>query len=613
MKSASKKRPRSDEEDEDKEVQSPIHASDLTQSDVYEALCQLWNIESSDDHDQIYDELRSLYLNPMEPLVYINKIPHRVHSEMPTMPLSTTDPLLKAFFKESLKDILHDNNGVPSFAYKQNHLEPGYKKRDDLAIEKVNERGNLEYKSVLQSRYENYIASGINDGLERLDSNIRNYYTYLALSEYELENGPIEDDDYELSIVDGSCWTPAEKKRFFVAIERSNRGDLTEIARRVGPTKTVNEVAAYLNLLDKASKSLNKNSDESYKVRYAAREMSPLFMIQETKIASVLEEEIEMEKYTEHQRLLVKSKDNSSLKRALELFEVWNMSSLTHFFADFKDMSVLSSTFVQYYDLLKDFVKNILAHVHTELLNKENKIVSRALMNYVIAKRQRIWADMNEEPDRRLKELDIMASLDKSDIHAYYAKNKTASYLAKRRRKGWIYERDDPDDNDSMLEPFDEQDKLPHMYHQACDYDDFRVKRSKINLTKVLEEEVGINQKIKDLVNKSKEDEEVNSSDDEVYIDKSSEGTEEELATNFENSSDDDQSVKEEGENSEYELKEGFSVKEDWELEAEKELEEENLLEIKMKELDKVYEELLTEQLEFYNAQTILDKVNRSS
>ncbi|KAI7900001.1 uncharacterized protein BX663DRAFT_554450 [Cokeromyces recurvatus] len=590
MNNTIRKRLRSDSE-EDESNQGPIYASDLKQEIVLQGLYRLWNLNSPKAYQLLYDELQRLYIIAKEPNLKIKRIKHR-HPTIPKPVKSLIDPLLRAVQMEEFKDQLHDDNGVPNFAHLQHHLQPNSKKRDDSMVSCDNQK----YLSQLQDRYKKFIVNDKRTGLGALDKNIRNYYMYLALEEHEMKNGPLDDEEYELSIVDGSCWTPAEKKRFFLAVERCTRGDVVEIARRVGPTKTVNEVAAYLNLLDAASNCIGNDPDESYKIQYSAKEMSPLFMMQETRMATLLEEKIEIENYDRHQRLI--QDNNPTLEKAMELFEVWNMSSLTHFFSDFKDMTLLSSTIVHFYELLKTFIIDILAHVHTELLDKKDKTISRALMNFVIAKRQRIWTDINEESDRRLKDLDIMSILDKrKDLHEQYAQNKTASYLAKRRRKGWMNK--DNDTGDDMLQPFDVQDKLPPSYHMVYEHENFRFIQSKLNSTRLFENEIGINQKNKDLVNIREKRMQIDESEDSAHEENNSSNDESNVSYNDDDES--DSSVNEEN----------FIIEKDLEIEAEKELEEDKLLEMKMKESDKSYEAKLIQQLGFYDAEQVMNEANK--
>lgn len=99
-------------------------------------------------------------------------------------------------------------------------------------------------------------------------------------------------------------------------------------------------------------------------------------------------------------------------------------------FGKTNDMTVLSSTTVNLNELVKRFVSDIMVDLHTQLVNSTDKTVSKVLMNTVIAKRNE-----NVMIDRRFKHLDILTMLDKrSEFHEPFSRNKTASYLAKRRR-----------------------------------------------------------------------------------------------------------------------------------------------------------------------------------
>lgn len=113
-------------------------------------------------------------------------------------------------------------------------------------------------------------------------------------------------------------------------------------------------------------------------------------------------------------------------------------------------MTILSSSTINFYQLIKYFVSDIMVDLHTQLSNSKDKTVTKSLMNVTIAKRNKhILAD------RRVKNLDIMAMLDKRyRFHEPYTRGKSASYLAKRRRTMTID--DDEGLNDSI--PDDEQE-----------------------------------------------------------------------------------------------------------------------------------------------------------
>ncbi|KAI8377108.1 hypothetical protein EDC96DRAFT_494486 [Choanephora cucurbitarum] len=279
-------------------------------------------------------------------------------------------------------------------------------------------------------------------------------------------------------MVGQSCWTPEEKERFFCALERCSRHDLDEISRRIGPTKTVVEVAAYMDLLDAAAKGLDMPVE--WTDAYSAREMSPIFILQEQQMAHALEQRLETETHAKHQALLTEPSDD--IDKALELFELWQLSSLTRLFSGINDMTVLVSTIVQMYELLKRFLKDMVAELHAELVGKENRMVTRARMNRMIAKYRKMRKD-----DVRLKHLDIVSLLDGDRaFHQYYVESKSVSFLAKRRRMGWVVadqptqpkattntvdssdeekelneDTDNENEDDDMLKPFDEQDELP--------------------------------------------------------------------------------------------------------------------------------------------------------
>ncbi|EPB84883.1 hypothetical protein HMPREF1544_08385 [Mucor circinelloides 1006PhL] len=341
------------------------------------------------------------------------------------------------------------------------------------------------FTSAIQHRYQQFKKMGSPTGLKCLSKDVRTYYLYQAMQEHEAEHGPM-DEDYALSMVGNSCWTPTEKRKFFMAVERCSRGDVVEISRRVGPTKTIAEVGAYLNLLDGAAKAIGGYEPDE---KYTAREMSDLFLMQETRMALILEAKLETETYAKDQELM----KQESIQKSLELFEIWNFSSITRIFAEINDMTVLSSSLVQYYQLIKKFVLDILTAVYTELLDSENKTVTRSVMNHVIAKRKVTWTDMNNKKDVRLSNLDILSMIDRRyKYHKLFSEYRSASFLAKKRRMAWqkadseqenddeqeenVIEIDSDDsdrenssdmydsDDDDMLKPFDQEDELKGWY-----------------------------------------------------------------------------------------------------------------------------------------------------
>lgn len=177
------------------------------------------------------------------------------------------------------------------------------------------------FTSMLQHRYRQFLQLGSPAGVRSLVKNVRRYYLLVAMQEHEMEHGPM-DEDYSITMVGNSCWTPAEKRKFFMAVERCSRGDVSEISRRLGPTKTVAEVGAYLNLLDAAAKAIGKSDQDE---TYTAREMSDLFLMQENRMAMLLESKLETESFAKHQDLI----NQEIVQKSMELFEIWNFSSLT--------------------------------------------------------------------------------------------------------------------------------------------------------------------------------------------------------------------------------------------------------------------------------------------
>jgi hypothetical protein len=77
-------------------------------------------------------------------------------------------------------------------------------------------------------------------------------------------------------------------------------------------------------LLDKAAKGLDIETE--WCDTYSAREMSTFFLVQEEVVAATLEHKLETESFAKHRELL---NENELVQKSLEIFDVWNMSSLT--------------------------------------------------------------------------------------------------------------------------------------------------------------------------------------------------------------------------------------------------------------------------------------------
>lgn len=125
-------------------------------------------------------------------------------------------------------------------------------------------------------------------------------------------------------------------------------------------------------------------------------------------------------------------------------------------------MTILSSSIVQYYQLVKHFVIDIIASLYTELIHESDKVVTRSLMNHVIAKRERLWKSLlTHSRDSRLKNLDIMSML--YGVHrSAFSNNKSSSFLAKRRRQLSPSEMDEEEDDEENEEDTNEASNSTH-------------------------------------------------------------------------------------------------------------------------------------------------------
>ncbi|KAG2207979.1 hypothetical protein INT47_010963 [Mucor saturninus] len=340
--------------------------------------------------------------------------------------------------------------------------------------------------STLQKRY-------FDNPSPTMTPRMKKYFRAIAVLEYEHDHGLIADTEFGASVLGETCWTPGEKKRFFLAIERCGKNNISEISRRVGPTKTPVQVYEFQQCLQEAAQAIGPLPID----HLSAREMTPFYIDQEEAMASSVKDALEVESYGKHLQYTDRSE--------IQLLEMWNLSSLTRLFSKVNDMAVLSSTSINFYELIRNFVSDIMVDLHTQLLNSENKTVTKSLMNVTIAKRIK-----HSTADRRLKHLDILAMLDKRYyFHEPYTRGKSATYLAKRRRnmvteydssieeedteegegytqvsddkeKGYIQVSDDEEDmewdsdtsssdeeeeeKDEMLEPIDDDDAIPGVY-----------------------------------------------------------------------------------------------------------------------------------------------------
>jgi hypothetical protein len=151
-------------------------------------------------------------------------------------------------------------------------------------------------------------------------------------------------------------------------------------------------------------------------------------------------------------RILKKKKKK---KRERMVFNKYNR------FAGISDMTILSSATYNFTQLIKYFISDIMADLHTQLLNSTDKTVTRSIMNLTIARRQ-------QKKDRRLQDMDIMALLDRRfEFHSRYSGNRSASFLAKRRRIA--YEHDpDLDEEEEQGEPENEQEEADYKIDENC-------------------------------------------------------------------------------------------------------------------------------------------------
>ncbi|KAG0162568.1 hypothetical protein DFQ30_001716 [Apophysomyces sp. BC1015] len=97
--------------------------------------------------------------------------------------------------------------------------------------------------------------------ISKLDTKFHRYHRMHYREEYEAENGFIFGDEYEDSYILNSYWCKAEKMKFFSALERCGRHDLHGIQQRVGPTKTVYEIATFIDCLEEASQAIGGTAD----------------------------------------------------------------------------------------------------------------------------------------------------------------------------------------------------------------------------------------------------------------------------------------------------------------------------------------------------------------
>ncbi|KAL9543561.1 hypothetical protein MBANPS3_008058 [Mucor bainieri] len=592
----SRKRSRDQVEEDDKAQLDPRQ---LTNSQLVSGLNGLWHPHPQlpEAHNAVVDQLHDI-----------------IHVDITQPALRKPKAKHQRIFRKSL--LLTSLQGVAEMEHERFDSDTLKLPRFDYHPIIVGEQGN-RFSSALQHRYRRFQQMGSPTGLKSLQKQVRKYYLYQAMQEHEMEHGPM-DEDFQVSMVGNSCWTPSEKKRFFMAVERCSRGDVAEISRRVGPTKTVAEVGAYLNMLDSAARAIGGYEPDE---KYAAREMSNLFLMQEARMALILEAKLETESYAKDQALIQQQQQQQQeiIQKSLELFEIWNMSSMTRI------------SLVQYHQLIKQFVLDILTSVYAQLLDSHDKTVTRSLMNHAIAKRKKTWTDMRNKKDVRLANLDIMPMIDRRyRYHKVFSDHRSASFLAKRRRMAWqtteeqqdneekkkenIIEIDDSDDSDresndvydsdedDMLKPFDEEDEMNGQYISQDN--------DKQHHFESLHQELHDNIDVVDADDGSWDDQDWEDVDTEQEAqsdaaEETSVQQDDTIDTANEEKEVDDEKEDDENEDDENE----DDNDDDDELpEDDSEDEYENLVEQRMQQLDYTYEQELTKHLEFADAETVLAK-----
>lgn len=174
----------------------------------------------------------------------------------------------------------------------------------------MNLHGSNQLCSALQHRY-------LTNPSPTMDTRMKRYFRALCILEYEHDHGLLTENEFGPSMIGESCWTPTEKKRFFLALERCGKGNIEEIARRVGSTKTIAQVYEFQQTLESASKGIGHTPTD----HLSAREMTPIYIAQEDHMASLIQETLEVESYAKSLNLMERPEN--------ELLEMWNMSSLT--------------------------------------------------------------------------------------------------------------------------------------------------------------------------------------------------------------------------------------------------------------------------------------------
>lgn len=300
---STKKRSRQEFEEEDRiEEGWQVETVDVSKYGLTQGLCQLWGVDSKQVRQGLSRELSQL-----------EGVNHRTGKVSLNRRQKKTIPLVEYKYKHmnTLWDVIATEA--------QQDLEQD---RPPITFElpEIHCQGS-RHVSTLQKRL---LEKG--GATATLNPQMKKYLNALTVFEYEHDHGTLsgEQQDMQLTMIGESCWTPLEKNKFFIALERCGY-NLEEIARRVGPTKTVAEIQEYLNLLHQASMGIGK--DPTIKP-LAAREMSPFYILQENYLATQLQHTLETEVYAKHLEF-VQDTTKTEIQASNQLLELWNMSSLT--------------------------------------------------------------------------------------------------------------------------------------------------------------------------------------------------------------------------------------------------------------------------------------------
>lgn len=169
-------------------------------------------------------------------------------------------------------------------------------------------------------RYTHILNSHIEDSLSPIDSFTLPKHTRPKHSPFILQD----------STILNTFWTTDEKNRFFTALARCGKGNLSEVARRVG-TKSLVEVTAYVGVLDDETtkrklSTLRPVQVYDYSKMPAAVEMDDQWIAFEDRMAA------EMGRKTDDETALEDTQDDEemllNIDKANEL-AIWLLSSHT--------------------------------------------------------------------------------------------------------------------------------------------------------------------------------------------------------------------------------------------------------------------------------------------